>query len=95
MTLKLTKREALAGQTPKTLHKLQELAEKQLMYLEKIRGTYTEKYPRQWIAVVDSTAMGPTKGPEELLQLLSEQGIDVSKVTFGYLDPDYQKALLL
>lgn len=95
MSTRLRKREALRGLSPRALSKLRDQATREGAFLEKIRRDYTEKYPHRWIAVIDSEVIGPAQSTADLLVLLRERGIDPAKAMLAYLDPGFQRSLLL
>ncbi len=92
--LRISESDALKGISPQELARLIEMGYADALRLEELRAELTEKFPRQWVAAVDSHIVGPAPELEELLTMLRERGFDPSIASVVYLDPDQQVLIL-
>ena len=92
--LKRSESEALKGISPEEFARMIEMGYTDAIRLEAVRPELTAKFPRQWIAVLDSQVIGPAPSAAALRAMVCDQGLDPTQSTFAFLDPDEQGWIL-
>ena len=92
--LKTSESDALGGMSREELARVIRMRYMDAIHLEGVRRELTEKFPRQWVAVLDSKIIGPASTPEALRAMVRERGLDPTESTFAFLDPDEQVWIL-